>query len=115
MGEFDNWFYNELTALIHAVLVNDEKIIIDKVAEIRRGVEYNDQAPQSINKLLVRIGQGVIGPIIIDYNLDKKELNQKTEQINVNELKAAIHKHKKDKVINRLSGSLAALEEYEDN
>ena len=29
MGDYDNWFYNELTALIQAVLVNDEKIIID--------------------------------------------------------------------------------------
>ena len=115
MGDYDNWFYNELTALIQAVLVNDEKIIIDKVAEIRRGVKYNEQAPESINKLLVRIGQGVIGPIIVDYSLDKKELIQKAEQINVDELKAAIHKHKKDKVVNRLSGSLTALEDYEDN
>ena len=115
MSDYDNWFYNELTALIHAVFVHDQKTIVDKVAEIRRGVQYNDQAPGSINNLLVRIGQGVIGPIIVDYNLDKKELNQKAEQINVDELKAAIHKHKKDKVVNKLSGSLSALEDYKDN
>ncbi len=113
MGDYDNWFYNEVTALINAVLRKDETTILAKVTEVRRGINYADQTPGSINKLLVRIGQGVIGPIIVDYKLDKN-VGQTQEQVNVDELKAAIHQHKRDKVVNRLSGSLSALEEYDE-
>jgi len=113
MADYDNWFYNELTALIQAVLMNDHETIIAKVSEVRRGISYSTQSPGSINELLARIGQGVIGPIIVDYKLDKNT-EQKQEQVNVDELKAAITRHKKDKVVNRLSGSLSALEEYDD-
>ena len=89
---------------------NDIKPVID---EIQRGLSYVSSNPNSINPLLVRMAEGLIGPVIRTYKLDSNVKPQKKDDINLDELKDALGQHQKNKIINKMSGSLKSLEEFE--
>ncbi len=115
-SNYDNWFSLQLINLIQAIESQkgptDIKVIID---EINRGLEYVSANPNSINSLLVRMAEGLIGPVLRTYHFDKEAKNQPASDINIDELKTALGKHQKDKVINKLSGSLSQLSELDDD
>ena len=115
-GNYDNWFSVQLINLIQAIESqkgpNDIKPIID---EINRGLSYVSANPNSINALLVRMGEGLIGPVLRTYHFDKETQNKKTDDINIDELKMALGQHQKNKVIDKLSGSLSQLSELDDD
>ncbi len=112
---YDNWFSYQLITLIQAIesqkSPDEIRPIID---EINRGLSYVSANPNSINSLLVRMGEGLIGPVLRSYHFDKDTDKKKTDDINIDELKMALGKHQKDKVIDKLSGSLSQLSELDD-
>ena len=105
---------NTMTSLIQAIEsqkgIDEIRPIMD---EIQRGLSYVSSNPNSINPLLVRMGEGLIGPVIRTYKLDVKDEPQKRDDINLDELKSALGQHQKNKIINKMSGSLKSLEEFE--
>ena len=111
---YDNWFSVQLINLIQAIEgqknVDEIKSIID---EIQRGLQYVSANPNSINSLLVRMGEGLIGPVLRTYHFDT-ESDKKKEDINIDELKNALGQHQKNKVINKMSGSLSSLKSLEE-
>ncbi|MHA2362446.1 MAG: hypothetical protein ACXAC7_00715 [Candidatus Hodarchaeales archaeon] len=114
MTDYDNWFANELCAVIQAVESQNRQNILTKVAEVRRGIDYASQTPGSITDILIRMAQGLIGPIIVDYGLDRdKKPKHQEQQVNVDELKAAITQRKKEKVVNKMAGSLSELSDFD--
>ena len=112
---YDNWFAYQLINLIQAIETQkgpeEIKSIID---EINRGLSYASANPSSINSLLVRMGEGLIGPVLRVYHFDNKPAKDKNDDINIDELKSALGKHQKDKIINKMSGSLSQLSEFEE-
>lgn len=113
---YDNWFSYQLISLIQAIESqkgpDDIKKIID---EINNGLAYVSANPNSINSLLVRMGEGLIGPVLRTYRFDTNSNPKKTDDINIDELKMALGKHQKDKIINKMSGSLSQLSELDDD
>ena len=110
---YDNWFSYQLINLIQAIEsqkgVEELKPIID---EIQRGLQYASANPNSINALLIRMGEGLMGPVLRTYHFDA-EKNKKVADINIDELKSALGQHQKNKVMNKMSGSLKSLEDFE--
>lgn len=112
--QYDEWFVQNLISLIQAIQgqkdINDIKPIMD---EIQNGLTYVSSNPNGINPLLVRMAEGLIGPVIRTYKLDSKQEPMKKDDINLDELKNALGEHQKNKIINKMSGSLKSLEEFE--
>ena len=110
---YDNWFSSNLTALISAIEAQGNPSEIQPIVEeIQRGIKYVSENPGSINPLLVRMGEGLIGPVIRTYKFGATDNAKKTD-INISELKQALGNREKNKVINKMSGSLKALEDFE--
>lgn len=113
-SSYDNWFSYQLITLIQAIEgqkgVDEIKPIMD---EIHRGLKYASTNPNSISPLLVRMGEGLIGPVLRTYNLEAKTNINKSADINLDELKSAVGQHQKNKVFNKMSGSLKSLEDFE--
>lgn len=111
---YDNWFSVQLINLIQAIesqkSADEIKTII---SEIQRGLDYSSANQSSINSLLVRMAEGLIGPVLRTYHFDKEQGKQK-EDINIDELKNALGQHQKNKVINKMSGSLSSLKSLDD-
>lgn len=115
MGQYDSWLTEQVYYLIQAIQSGSSPDqIATYVAEIQRGIYYAGQNPGQIMPLLVRMAEGIIGPVIVDYGLQKKSSSGQ-EGINVDELKEALGQHKKDKVMRRMSGSLRSLEEFDSD
>ena len=111
---YDNWFSYQLIALIQAIEnQKGPEEIKPIIEEINRGLRYVSANPNSINSLLVRMGEGLIGPVLRTYHFDKDTSQKKPDDINIDELKIALGKHQKNKVINKLSGSLSQLTDLE--
>ena len=111
---YDNWFSYQLIALIQAIEnQKGPEEIKPIIEEINRGLSYVSANPNSINSLLVRMGEGLIGPVLRTYHFEKDTLQKKSDDINIDELKMALGKHQKNKVINKLSGSLSQLTDLE--
>ena len=111
---YDNWFSYQLIALIQAIEnQKGPEEIKPIIEEINRGLSYVSANPNSINSLLVRMGEGLIGPVLRTYHFEKDTLQKKPDDINIDELKMALGKHQKNKVINKLSGSLSQLTDLE--
>jgi hypothetical protein len=113
MAEYDSWFFSKLTDLMNAVLKNDYQSIIDAFNEVQRGIEYANNSPGAIQDLLVRMGQGLVGPVIVQYKLEKKDTFPK-EKIELDELKTVLKQKRQDKVVNKMTGSLTSLMDVED-
>jgi hypothetical protein len=113
MGEYDSWFITKLNDLMNAVILNDNQSIIDAFNEVQRGIEYANNNQGTIQDLLVRMGQGLIGPIIVQYKLEKKDTGPK-EKIELDELKTVLKQKRQDKVVNKMTGSLTSLMDVED-
>jgi hypothetical protein len=113
---YDNWFSYQLINLINSIekkqSVEDIKTVIE---EIRRGLTYASQNPSSINPLLIRMGEGLMGPVLRTYNLEASTVSKKSEDISIDELKSALGQHQKNKVINKMSGSLSQLTDLEED
>ena len=110
---YDNWYVSNLKNLIHVVEAQGNVSEIQQVvSEIQRGISYATQNPGSINPLLIKMGEGLLGPVIRRYNLGKP-MAYKQSEINIDELKQALGNREKDKVIKKMSGSLKSLEEFE--
>lgn len=112
---YDNWFATNLANLIKAIELQQTIPEIQKVvSEIQRGITYASENPGSVNPLLVRMGEGLLGPVLLTYKLDSGTVSdKKSVDINISELKQALGNREKDKVINKMSGSLKALEDFE--
>ncbi|MFW9929634.1 MAG: hypothetical protein ACFFD1_09600, partial [Candidatus Thorarchaeota archaeon] len=100
--------------LLNAVKNNNQNLIIDAYNEIKRGIEYANNTPGSITDLLVRIGQGMIGPVIVEFRLEKKGDTPKSAP-ELNELKTFLKQKQQDKVVNKMKGSLSSLKDLEDD
>lgn len=99
-----------MTKLIQAVINNtDKEGIIAIYNEIQRGIDYANSQPGSINELLVRMALGLIGPVIVDYQLEKKSKRPKLEKEELNELKMLLKKKKEERIVNKMTGSLSSL------
>ena len=106
---YDNWFSVQLINLIQAIEgQKNAEDIKGIIKEIQHGLNYASENQSSINSLLVRMAEGLIGPVLRTYHFDKEQQNQK-DDINIDELKNALGQHQKNKVINKMSGSLSSL------
>ena len=110
---YDNWFSSNLNSLITTIEAQGNPSEIQPIVlEIQRGIKYASENPGSINPLLVRMGEGLLGPVIRTYKFES-DSDQKRADINITELKQALGNREKNKVMNKMSGSLKALEEFE--
>ena len=113
MGEYDSWFLSKLTDLMNAVISTNENTIIEAYNEVQRGIEYANANPGAIQDLLLRMGHGLIGPVIVQYKLEKKSAGRK-EHFELNELQSVLRKREQEKVVNKMTGSLTSLMDHED-
>ena len=115
-SNYDNWFASNLKSLITLIETKkDVNEIKNTFEEIKRGISYASENPGSISPLLVRMAEGLIGPVIRTYNFGSDTSNvKKAEDINIDELKSALGQHQKNKVLNKMSGSLKSLEDFNE-
>lgn len=113
MGEYNSWFITKLNDLMNAVVLEDRQTIIDAFNEVQRGIEYANNNQGTITDLLLRMGQGLIGPVIVQYRLEKKDSVPK-ERVELDELKTVLKQKRQDKVVNKMTGSVTSLMDVED-
>lgn len=113
MGEYDSWFLSKLTDLMNAVVSANQNTIIEAYNEVQRGIEYANTNTGSIQDLLVRMGQGLIGPVIVQYKLEKKSSGKK-EHFELSELQSVLKQKQHEKVVDKMTGSLTSLMDHED-
>ena len=114
MGEYDSWFISKLDDLMNAVILNNRDSIIEAFNEVQRGIEYANTTHGSINNLLVRMGHGLIGPIIVEYKLEKKP-TQPTQKVELDELKSVLKQKRQEKIVDKMTGSLTSLMDVEED
>lgn len=114
MGEYNSWFVTKLNDLMNAVLLDDKQAVIDASNEVQRGIEYANNNQGTIHDLLLRMGQGLIGPVIVQYRLEKKDIHPR-ERVELDELKTVLKQKRQDKIVDKMTGSLTSLMDVEDD
>ena len=113
MGEYDSWFISKLSDLMNAVVSNDVTSIQAAYKEVQRGIEYGNSTPGSIQDLLIRMGQGLVGPVIVQYKLERKSVMPQ-KRVELSELESVLKQKRQDKVVEKMTGSLTSLMDVED-
>lgn len=114
MGEYDSWFIQIMKEMIDAVDSQDTELIQKKYQELSYGIQYENDNPGNISKILIRMGQGLLGPVIVEYKFSTNQESEKS-YADMNELQKAITNRHKNKAVRKMSGSLSSLLDYEDS
>jgi len=137
LSDYTAWMGQEMKKLID-LLVNrrSPEELAPQIAEIRRGVDYGTNYPESIDELLLKTARQFVdsleiylreirrkqyssgippgGQATILTGTYEPEENPASDQFSVDELKNALQTRKKKTVENKMKGSLDLLKNYDE-